>query len=409
MAVGRSVCAVLAFLCLWTGVAWAQTSEIFRQQSNAMRDNEFEAVRGVPIGEASALKITVSQEARYDSNIFLTADNEKHDFISVTKPRILLETPASATQSDHLLQLLYGADIGSFSDYKSQNYVNQDARAKANFSLPFGYFHLQNEFRDTIDRASTEFTSQVRRAENLTQTALGVEFNKLIVEAGYSHFLRDYHEDIRSNLNYNEDFYSATAYYQLFPKTKVLAEYDHGVIDYDDDPARQGDYDQFRFGFKRDLTEKTAGTLKLGYQKREYEQGVHSDFEGFVSTAEISTALTDRTRLRFNYLKTAIESVDINNNFYDLNGIGLHLTQGLSGHLSLSLSSRLEVRDYPQQDPLAGKERRDSVITEGLTVSYRVKEWGRVDLGYEYLEDFANIDSNSYRDHTVSLRFDLLI
>ena len=383
-------------------------AEDFRDDSIRMEIREFQDIRGIHIGKASTLKFMISQEGQFDSNIFLTAGNKKSDFISVTSPKFLLDVPFGAEER-HVIQLMYSADIGSFSDFKSQNYVNQDVRAKVNLHMPFGYFSIQNDFKDTIERAATEFTDRVRRNEDLSQAFLGVELNKVSYEAGLSHFLKNYHDDQFHNLNYTEDFYSATGFYQILPKIKALLEYDHGVLDYPNDSTRDGDYNQVLTGFIRDLTGKTTATLKIGYQKRTYDTEGHMGFEGLVSNAEINTALSERTTLGFNFTSTAVESIDSVNNYYDMNSFSANLTQKLIGDFSLLFSTQYERRNYPEVDSTFNVKRRDSVFTENASLQYNFKDRIKMNLGYKYTEDISNLDLQDYNDNLVFLRFDFLI
>jgi hypothetical protein len=391
-----------------TSCASGQIDYDYREEAIRMVQKEYQDVKGIRIGQAGSLKAMISQQGQYDSNIFLTSNNKKHDYISITSPKFLLDAPIGR-DARHLLQLMYKADAATFSDFKIRNYVNQDVLAKINLSLPFGYLNVQDNFRDTVDRASTEFTSQMRRNENLAQTIFGVTINKLAYEVGYSYFLRNYHDNEFDTLNYSEAVYSGTVFYQVFPKTKALLEYDYGVIKYVNDELRNGDYGQIRAGFKVDLTGKTEGMVKLGYQQRNYDTEGRSGFSGFVAGAGINTIFSKKTMLGLNFISNAVESISSNNNYFDLNSVGAILTQKIMGNFTLLLSTQFSRREYPEVDPTANVKRRDSVLSEGITLQYQVKNFGRINLGYHYTTDISNIDSNEYNDNLISLWFDFLI
>jgi len=380
----------------------------FRNAASRMAQKEYQDVKGIRIGNAASLKVMVSQEGQYDSNIFLTPDTKKHDLISITSPKFLFDLPVGR-ESRHLFQLMYKADAAAFSNYKSQNYVDQEVLGKANLALPFGSLNVQNDFRDTVDRASTEFTNQVRRNENLSQMMLNIENNKLSYQTGYSHFLRHYHDSALETLNYMEDVFTGTTFYQVFTKTKALIEYDHGLINYSDDTTRDGDYDQIRTGFKMDLSEKTEGIVKMGYQQRDYDSTSREGFEGFVAEAGINANFSEYTNLSFNYVSTAVESISSSNNYYNLHAVSGELTRKLIGNFSLILSSQFQRRQYPEMDPTANVKRRDSVLTEGCALQYMLKNRAKINLGYQFTTDISNIDSNDYKNDLISLRFDFLI
>lgn len=386
----------------------ALSQTYYREETVRRVLREYQKIKGIRIGEAASLKFTISQEGQYDDNIFLTADDEKHDFISITSPQFLLDVPVGKDARHHF-QLLYRADAAAFADFKSQNYVNQGVLALADITLTFGYFNVQNAFRDTVDRASTEFTSQVRRNENLSRVIFGVKQNKLSYEAGYAHFIADYRENEFEDLNHTEDFFTGTVFYQVYPKTKALLEYGHGLINYSDDASRDGDYNQVLTGVKFELTGKTDGTVKMGYQNREYDTAGRDGFNGFVAEAGVNTIFSERTSLALNFDSTAVESISANNNYYNSNKVGADLTQNLSSKFDLVVTSQFERRAYPETDPEANEKRRDKVFTKGFSLQYNINKVGKINLGYQYTTDVSNIDENDYKDNLISLRFDLLI
>ncbi len=398
----------LAFLTLLFFTRNAFSDISIREESLELRQREFQDIKGIRIGDSARLKAMLSEEGQYESNIFLTSNNKKHDYISITSPKFLLDVPMG-TEARHLFQLMYAADIGSFANFKSQNYVNQNVLASANGELPFGYFDIQDDFKDTVDRSFTEFTERVRRDENFAQAVLGVEANRLTYEIGYSNFLRKYLDEQFDDLSYSENFLSATVFYQLFPKTKTLLEYDYGFLDYLNDSTRDGDYNQIRTGFKYDLTGKTTGIVKLGYQQRSYDTQGPSGFNGFVSEAELTTHLSENTTIDLKHLNIAVESIDASNNYFHLISTMLNVTQKIRGHFSILSTSRFDRRNYPEQDVSLGKKRRDSVVSQEISLQYDIKERAQINLGYQYTDDMSNIDVNDYNDHLISLRFNFLL
>ena len=383
-------------------VAQSLLEESVRQGQREIKD-----IKGISLGQTASLKAVISQEGQYDSNIFLTEEDVKHDLISITSPRLLVNVPLADNR--HSIQLMYLADIATFSNYKSQNYVNQDVAAKVSLNFPFGYVNVQNDFRDTVQRADTEFTDQVRRYENFSQALLGVKMNKLSYEAGYAHFLRNYYEDRYETLNYQEDVLSGTVFYQMSPKLKTLLEYNHGIVNYVNDATRNAHYDQVRFGFKNELTGKIDSVVKLGYQNRDYDTVGRKGYEGFVAQAGVIADLSERTNLELKFLSSAVESVSAANNYYDVNSVVIKVTQEIINNVAILLSSQFDRRDYSEPDPVFNVKQRDAVITEGIMLRYTVLTRGRVSLGYQYTENLSNINSQEYKDNRISLRFDFLI
>jgi hypothetical protein len=395
------------FLLIFGSMLIAPVSaQSYREEGIRIGSGALQDAKGISIGKAT-LKAMISQTGQYDSNVFLTSEGEKHDYISITSPELLLNVPMGIDER-HLFQLMYRADAAAFSDNTSQNYLNQNAAANANMRLPWGYWNIQEDFKDTVDRSATEFTTQVRRQENRAQTTVGVEINKLTYELGYSNFLKRFHDSDFEGLDYNEDVFSGTVFYQLFPKTKALVEYDHGEVDYTEESAtRDGSYDQFLAGLKGEITGKTVGIVKLGYQSREYDLAGRKGYEGLIAETGLITTFSERTELALRFLRNAVESTYGNNSYYNANLFSAVLTQKLMDHFSLQASSVASRNLYPEE--VDGEKRNDTILTEGLTLGYDIKDGARVSLGYTYNQDISNIDSSDYTDNLVSLRFDFLL
>ena len=396
------VCLFLIFCAV--NIASAQS---YKEEGIRIGQNEFKDAPGKRVGPVS-IKAMLATALEYDSNIFWAANNKKHDLINVTSPSILLELPLGIDQR-HILQAMYRADINTYSNYKSENHIDQTAAFNGDFKLPFGYFNVQDVFDHTSDRSSTEFTTRVKRTDNKVSTDVGVEFNKLAMETGYSGYNRWYDDDTLSTLEYREDVISETAYYQLFPKTKALVEYDHGFIKYSDNSARDGDYDQIRVGLKGDITGKTQALIKVGYQARQYDAVGPNGYEGFVAEAGTITQFSERTRLTLKYIKTAQESTFSNNNYFDMNYFAAILDQKLFDRLSMVLTSDVSRNVYPEVDPTLSQQRQDTIIDEGIAFKYDIQDWAAAKLGYNFREDISSIRSQNYNDHLWTAGFEFKI
>jgi hypothetical protein len=383
--------------------AAAVFAQSYAEEGIRIGEDEFTDVIGHQLGPVN-VKAKVDTDMQYDSNIFWTPNDKKADLYNVTSPYVLVNMPLGIDQR-HLLQLMYNADIGTFSDYKSQNYINQYAAFNGDFKLPFGYIDVQDDFDYTSDRATTEFTSRIPRYDNIASTVVGVKFNKLSMETGYSDNIRDYVSDLYSQYSHTEDMVSETALYQILPKTKALIEYDHGWITYYKDSDRNGDYDQVRVGLKGDITGKTQALIKVGFQDRTYDN--INGFSGFVASAGTITQFSERTKLSLNYDQSAQESVYENNNYYDMHYFYATLNQKLMSHLELILNSGISRNIYPEVDPTLFQKRMDSILVEGISLRYNIKQWAVAKLGYTFREDMSNIKAEAYNDHlwTVGLEF----
>lgn len=383
-------------------------AEDYREVAAHFEKTNLESAHGISIGETGHFKVLLSQGVHYDSNIFLTGDNRKHDLISIFSPGFLLDLPMG-NEENHVLQGRYTADIARFSNHKDQDYINQDFFIKGRFRLPSGYLRLQNEFKDTVDRVDTEFIDPLRRRENTGGFAWGLELNRLTCEAAYTGFVRKYTERVYRSLDYTEDLFSGTLFYRVAPKTLSLLEVDHGLIDYPRDNTRAGVYDQVRAGLTGELTARFTGHFKAGYQDREYDSAQRAGFSGFVSEAGFKYDLSELTEFVLRAGRSAVESITSGNNYYDQNIFSASVARTFLSNYTLVWTTQLSRRAYPQEDLSVRIRRRDDVFSHELGVRYDSHKFLRVRAGYQFLDDDSNIEAHSYRDHIISLRFDFLI
>ncbi len=361
----------------------------------------------INLGQAR-FKAAVTASERYDSNIFLTPNSTRSDFISELNPQVFMDLPFGIDER-HNFQVLYDARLGSYADHTNQNYQDQELTGLLNFKLPFGYFALRNFLNKTSDRAGTEFTSLIRRTENQADALFGIEFNKLANEFDYTHYTRHFNSRDYINYNYREDVGTSTTYYQLFPKTKALFEYNYGKIDYTTDNSRDGYFNQYRVGLKGDLTGKTIGIVKLGYQDREYKTGERQAFNHFVAELGLISQLSERTKVTCKFLDTVMESTYENNNYYNNNSLTVQLDQGIIGNLSLNALFGVDRNLYPEAGITVPEKRKDTILTTGFGLEYQVKDWVKAGLNYQYREDISNIDPQDYNDNQVMASLTFMI
>lgn len=395
---------LLASMFIGGGVSFAQSFS-YKDEGIRIGEKEFKDVKGYRLG-AAEIKMGLADEVQYDSNIFLKSSDEKGDVLNITTPSILANVPLGMEQR-HLLQLYYDADAVAFSNYTNQNYVNQHSLVNANFRLPFGFFNAQNDFVDTVERAGTELTDQVRRYEDRYKTTLGIIGNKLSYETSYSRFNKHYVKDDYSTFDHYIDAYNLTAFYQLYPKTKALLEVEHGVIDYTKDSTRNGYYNQVMTGLRGDISGKTVGLAKAGYQSREYRVDGQNGYEGFVSEVSLNTKFSERREMNLRFNSSAVESVYSDNNYYNTNAVTWDIRQDIIGNFSLLFSAGYTRNVYPNISALIDDHRKDKIATGGTALQYKLKHFGKLKLGYEYSEDNSNIDESDYIRHLVYTKVDL--
>lgn len=391
----------------FAGVFATQTISQDFQPEGIVLGKDLNKENAISFGQAQ-FKAALTASERFDDNIFLTSNNKKSDYINEINPQLFMDLPFGIDER-HNFQVLYDAKLGSYLDHPNQNYQDQEATGLLNFKLPFGYFALRNFFNKTSDRGGTEFTNLIRRTDNQADALFGIEFNKLAEEFNYTHFTRHFNSLDYQGYNYREDVGTSTTYYQLFPKTRALFEYNYGKIDYTTDNSRDGYFNQYRLGLKGDLTGKTIGIVKVGYQDRKYETDTQQGWNHFVAEIGLLSQISDRTQLKLRFMDTAIESVYENNNYYNNNSLTIELNQGITSRFSLNALFGVDRNLYPEVGTTVDKKRKDTILTAGLGLEYQAKDWVKAGLSYQYKEDLSNVDPQDYNQNQVTVSITFMI
>ncbi len=335
----------------------------------------------------------------YDDNIYLTETDEFDDLVITIAPGI----EVSWEKVHHAIQLGYTLELIKFADNTDESTIDHEALLKANLSARSGLLlELSDRFEVTSDPATSELTDRENRIRNRGQAGIGVARDRLEVKGRARSVLDDY--DSRNELDKVENAYGAAVFYRFFPKTSLFIDYDYGTVTYDREAT--GDdthYHQAGIGVRGTWLPKTTGTLKVGYQNRDYD--VADSFEGAI--AELSavwqpTATATVTALG-GYGVT--ESTFDVNRYYRYTKASLALEQQVASRLTLLLSASGDVNDYPEAVTTGAQtgKREDTILAGDAGLSWEIQEWLTATARYSATSRNSNFDAFDYGRNQVLL------
>ena len=179
----------------------------------------------------------------------------------------------------------------------------------------------------------------------------------------------------------------------MFTKTDVFIEYDSADIRYKSDNS-EGIYNQYRFGVKGRITSKISGTIKGGYQNRDYADSDHK-YDNPVFEIDTAANFSESVKLTLKYLLSAEESIITDNAFYKMNRLDVDLNiKGISG-FRFVCGGYLEKDDFPLADFYV-HDRTDYVSHLYVQPGYEWEGWLSVSLKYDFLKRNSDFDENDY-------------
>jgi len=187
----------------------------------------------------------------YDDNILLEDEDGREDVVWNIQPGVILELPINT----HQIAVGYEADIEVFSKSRHfrQTDQNQNFFSLIDIRFPNWYINVLDKFAETSGRGGTTFTNRIPRYDHSVHPKIGVRWDRMIIEGGFRHFIRDFRRQVDDSLDFQLVEWTAILYYDLFARLKALIEGQVSQIDYDDNFQREGTFTQTRIGVEGEL------------------------------------------------------------------------------------------------------------------------------------------------------------
>ena len=332
----------------------------------------------ISIGERAAVFFNGSVTARYDDNVFLNANNEESDVLFIFSPGVEF---AYGGESIWNFSAFYRHDIYRYTDATE---LNTDA---GNLFLNASYAY---------NRLVAEFDASYRR---LTQNTFDIGEGRVVRRDVYRIGVDSEYDltelfDVGAGISYQEtnfkdrefrDVETITVPLDLYYDWTERVDLSVGYRFRDNNTYGTGRDSQDHFinvGARGEVTPRVSGSVRLGYQERNFKESGLSSRSGFAAQGRANWDATERTTvsvtgfrdLRYSARGQTIEST----------GGGPRVT-----YLFTELvtgTAGLEYEDSLYRD----SDRRDKKFTGDLGVNYSPNEY--VDLGAAYI--YTNNDSN---------------
>ncbi len=387
-----SVLAVSLVVCLTDVTAWA-------------------ALNLGPLDVSPQLKFT----GVYDDNIFVQNGDEVDDYYFLITPRIGL----ALRQRDNLFELEYHADIFRYVDTGDVNDTEDHyIRGAAEINFPGGLsikvddlWSMRHEFRSESNLAISGVTPLNEYDSNELDVEVRYETSERFAAAvGYHNYLIDYDLTANSFRNRTDHGASATVYYRFMPKTAVLLQGRYTNVYHTDDnstaaPRLNSNEYWALAGLTWDITEKSTGTVRIGYEWKDFDHPQSRDFDTAVYIVSLDHRFTPKTSLTLSGVRRAEETDDPAVSYYTTTGGRLGMRFNPVGKLEIMPFGSMTHNRYSGDVTAAGDtgRRQDNIVSAGLDIKYGMNKWLSIGAGYKYSKRSSNLTFYDYTDNTVSV------
>jgi hypothetical protein len=382
-----------------------------------MKNINKKTISAILIATAIASTQVQSQEAgfsakidsrlTYDDNILRTADDfKKNDANLVVAPELTLAGIAGKQR----FSAEYKGEYAKYSDFNDVDYDDHDIRLRADFDhsnnltsrFDLQYRDKHEKFGDvnTVFNDLTEF-NHYSESQIYGRVSYGRQdsFGQLIL--GLSRSDRDYDNNDQEFRSFERDLASLAFYYRIAPRTRLLAE----VIyqDYEFNPETgftdlDNEYTVYQAGIEWALTNQLEGTVKIGYQDRNYKLDRLRDIDGLAYEANVDYTPNTFTKVNLTARRESIDSSLETAGGFLRTSYGLSIKHGLTE--LLSVESEL---GYAKDELVFSSNRQDSRYLAKLGFDYAVLNWVNIGINYSYDERSSTLDAADFKSNSINL------
>jgi hypothetical protein len=356
---------------------------------------------------------TLSVEERYDDNIRAEEYDTQSSWVTVIKPKFVLSTEGR----NSAYALSYEMDNQTYASSHNDDHTDHHFDADAGFQfdvrnklkLNAGYDKVESIANDNfITTENGLIVPQGNDGEPAKYTTTNVDGvytygaasapAQLELGAGYEELRYQNSGDFNDDLERNTTPLRATGYYRVAPKTRLLLEGRNTNYDYTNDDDSDSNSYAMLAGVTWDATAKTSGTIKVGGEKLKYDNSTYDDESS--ATWEAGVTWAPRTYSTFN-LSTAQAFSPGNDG---AGAIDAQTTKLAWNHSWLERLSSDVSYSYTSND-YQGTTQQDYIDIFGVGLTYNMRRWLDIGIGYKYATDDSNYEGGSYNRNIYAINF----
>lgn len=215
--------------------------------------------------------------------------------------------------------------------------------------------------------------------------------NRIDLGASYEELRYDNSDGINADEERDTSAFSATWLHRLGGATYALLEARHTDYDYLIPASpRNSTNDALLLGATWEATAKTTGKLRAGYEKKDFDDSSREDLNS--PMWEIGIDWSPRTYSKFSLTaRRAFDEGDDGSDAIKSTSTQLSWGHGWTERITSTLSFGLTREDYE------GQAREDEITSAGLALTYKMRRWLDIEVGYRYRDNDSSAANESFQ------------
>lgn len=225
--------------------------------------------------------------------------------------------------------------------------------------------------------------------------------NQIDFGANYARLRYDNSDGINDDKERDTTGVTTTWYHRLGSKTRALLEYDHYRFDYlQSNSPRSSNSNAVLGGAEWDLTARTTGKVRIGYEKKDFDESTSKDLDN--PTWQVDLAYKPRTYSTFTFLaRQALAEGDDGSDAVKATFTQVGWRHGWTERITTVAQAGYGQYDYE------GQSRKDKLQDYNLAVIYQMRRWLDIELGYRYRDNDSDAENESFTRNLFQLSFNV--
>jgi hypothetical protein len=355
--------------------------------------------------ERQGLLLNATITAEHDDNVL-----RKIVPVSDSSLQISPELTYLTHMGKHIFALDYQGNYSAFKKDTKLNYNNHNIAllAKLDHSLKISST-LKLSYQDEIEEPGTnnsitslftEFnqTKNKKAAANIyygTKKSIGqLSLNLQHTKQRYTNNLQDYRD-----LNRNKA--TGTFFYRIAQKTRLLFQVSLRDYDYINKSKYQNQSSQETFylaGVEWDITAKTSGNFKLGYQGKDFDENLYQNIDALSYLLDMTWKPNTYSKVKISASRKTQESSQILTGAFITNDFAINAEHKITARTKLKAAY-----SFANNDIISLRDRTDKNHNITFGIDHSLLTWLSISLDYNFIQRKSDNTIYEHKANVISL------
>lgn len=339
-----------------------------------------------------------------ESNIFRTDDETSDEFLMIA-PKLGFQD----LYGKHVFTLGYEGKYYQFNDASDLNYEDHIVGLKAIFDHSA---RLNTEFglkvtdgvelpglNNSLTTDTLEEFNQITKTEFEAKGIYGRRDSIGQIQLRYRRLDNEFDNNGQSFRDYVADSLTATFFYRIAPKTRLVFEASNRDLDYTNNiNAASSTYRTYLVGAEWQATGKTSGIIKIGQQDQDFDNPALNDISGLAYFADVVWEANSFTEVRVGLSQQTSESSEA--------ALGSFVQRDLTLNVEHEFTPRLSLDAryiYGEDDIVFSNNRTDKRHTLEVSLKHETTRLFDTSITFKNLQRDSNDARFEYSSNSIMI------